>query len=170
MYKPAINRSYKDVCRLYEKLGRTDYQLQTAEEIRYIHGFDITKTPGYDDLTLDQKKLFVAHCITYMNASGMNEKITMYPKTVHFVKEYLYCSVPEWDEDLGRDVRWQIGREWVILKSNGQTRKFKKYMDEGKTDADIDSVATTEKEYLYVDWMHKKTAIWFHVTAPDKYY
>ena len=60
-----------------------------------------------------------------MNSVGMNTKITMYPKTVHFVREYQYCSFPEWDEEIQKNIRWQIGREWINLKANGRTRKFK---------------------------------------------
>ena len=88
-----------------------------------------------------------------MNSVGMNTKITMYPKTVHFVREYQYCSFPEWDEEIQKNIRWQIGREWIILKANGRTRKF-----------------TKEFEYLRVDWRQNGTNVWFHVTAPDEYY
>lgn len=86
------------------------------------------------------------------------------------MKEYDYYSSPEWDEDEQRDIRWEIGREWIILKANGRTKKFKKYMDEGKTMADVDAVSTQEKEYLRVDWKYQGRAEWFHVMAPDKYY
>lgn len=106
MYKPTINTSYKGVCRLYETCGRSDYCLRAAEDILFIHGFDIRKTPGYEDLTSDQKELFAAHCVKYMNSVGMNTKITMYPKTVHFVREYQYCSFPEWDEEIQKNIRW----------------------------------------------------------------
>lgn len=170
MYKPTINTSYKGVCRLYETCGRSDYCLRAAEDILFIHGFDITKTPGYEDLTSDQKDLFAAHCVKYMNSVGMNTKITMYPKTVHFVREYQYCSFPEWDEEIQKNIRWQIGREWIILKANGRTRKFKKYLDDGRTEADIDKTVTKEFEYLRVDWRQNGTNVWFHVTAPDEYY
>lgn len=105
-----------------------------------------------------------------MNSLGMNTKITMWPKSVHYVKEYDYYSAPEWDEDEQRNIRWEIGREWIILKANGRTKKFKKYMDEGKTMADVDAVSTQEKEYLRVDWKYQGRAEWFHVMAPDKYY
>lgn len=146
MYKPTINTSHKGVCRLYETCGRSDYCLRAAEDILFIHGFDIRKTPGYEDLTSDQKDLFAAHCVKYMNSVGMNTKITMYPKTVHFV------------------------REWIILKANGRTKKFKKYLDDDRTEADIDKTVTKEFEYLRVDWRQNGTNVWFHVTAPDEYY
>ena len=111
-----------------------------------------------------------AHCVKYMNSVGMNTKITMYPKTVHFVREYQYCSFPEWDEEIQKNIRWQIGREWIILKANGRTRKFKKYLDDDRTEADIDKTVTKEFEYLRVDWRQNGTNVWFHVTAPDEYY
>ena len=115
MYKPTINTSYKGVCKLYETCGRSDYCLRAAEDILFIHGFDITKTPGYEDLTPDQKELFAAHCVKYMNSVGMNTKITMYPKTVHFVREYQYCSFPEWDEEIQKNI-WKKEIEYRIKK------------------------------------------------------
>ena len=67
-----------------------------------------------------------------------------------------------------RNIRWEIGREYVILKANGRTKKFKKYMDDDKTDADIDK--TTEKEFLRVDWRMHKGNVWFHVSKDLEYY
>lgn len=50
--RKATNRtSYKEVCALYEATGRTDYRLQTVNDIKVIHGFDILETTGYEDLT-----------------------------------------------------------------------------------------------------------------------
>ena len=115
--KPTNRTSYKEVCALYEKFGRSDYRLRSAEDILNIHGFDIRETDGYEDLTQEQKELFESYCVTHMNSLGMNTKITMWPKSVHYVKEYDYYSAPEWDEDEQRNIRWEIGREWIILKS-----------------------------------------------------
>ena len=53
--RKATNRtSYKEVCALYEATGRTDYRLQTVNDIKVIHGFDILETTGYEDLTEEQ--------------------------------------------------------------------------------------------------------------------
>ncbi|MDD3477392.1 MAG: hypothetical protein PHP32_00750 [Candidatus Izemoplasmatales bacterium] len=170
MRKPTNRTSYREVCALYEKYGLTDYTLKTAGDVLNIHNFDLRETTGYEDLTEDQKKLFIAYAITHMNGLGMNTKITMWPKSVHFVKEYSYCSSPVWDDEEQREVRWQIGREWIIQKVNGRTKKFKKYFDEGKSEANVDSVYTTEKEYLRVDWKYNGGNEWFHVLEPTRYF
>lgn len=170
MRKPTNLTSYREVCKLYEERGLTDYCLRTAEDVLFVHNFDLTETTGFEDLTEEQKKLFIAYVCTYMNGLGMNTKITLWPKSVHFVKEYIYCQAPTWDEDEQRMIRYQIGREWIIQKANGRTKKFKKYFDEGKSEADVDQVATTEKEYLRVDWKYNGGSEWFHVTAPNQYY
>lgn len=158
------------VTALYEFHGLTDYRLKTVEDVSKIHGFNLRETTGYEDLTEDQKKLFETYAIAHMNGVGMNTRITMWPKSVHFVKEYQYCSSPEWDEDEQRMIRWQIGQEWIIQKANGRTKKFKKYFDEGASEADVDSVYTTEKEYLRVDWKYHGHSEWFHVIFPSRYY
>ena len=168
--KPTNRTSYREVCELYKKRGLEDCRLRNAEDVLFVHGFDIRETTGYEDLTEEHKALFEAYVVTHMNGVGMNTKITMWPKSVHYVKEYTYCSAPEWDEEEQKNIRWQIGREWIILKANGRTKKFKKYMDEGKTEADIDSVSTTEKEYLRVDWKYNGSSEWFHVIKADNYY
>lgn len=73
--KPTNRTSYKEVCALYEKFGRSDYRLRSAEDILNIHGFDIRETDGYEDLTQEQKELFESYCVTHMNSLGMNTKI-----------------------------------------------------------------------------------------------
>lgn len=168
--KPTNRKDYKEVCALYEKYGRSDYCLTSTEDILNIHGFDLRETDGYEDLKQEQKALFEQYCVTHMNGLGMNTKITMWPRSVHYVKEYDYYSIPEWDEDEQRNVCCGIGREWIILKADGRKKKFKKYMDKGKTMADVDTAYTLEKEYLRVDWEYHGHPEWFHVIAPDNYY
>lgn len=168
--KPTNRTSYNEVMKLYAACGRDDCRILTVNDIKVIHGFDIRETTGYEDLTEEQKATFEAYVIKHMNGVGMNTRITMWPKSVHFVKEYTYCAAPEWDEEEGKYIRWQIGREWVIHKANGRTKKFKKYFDEGKTEADVDEVATTEKEYIRVDWKYNGSNEWFHVSPELNYY
>lgn len=166
--KPTNRTSYREVTELYQKYGRNDFRLKSVEDILNIHNFDILETPGYEDLTEENKRLFEEYVITHMNSVGMNTKITMWPKSVHFVEELTYCGPEEWDEEEQRSFRWEIGRETIIVKANGRTKKFKKYMDEGKTDADIDK--TTTKRFLRVDWKFGKENVWFHVLEPGRYY
>lgn len=144
--------------------------LRTIEDVKNIHNFDVTKTTGYEDLTEENKRIFEAYVLQHMNSVGMNTKITMWPKSVHFVREYSYCTAPEWDEYEKKNVRWEIGREYIILKANGRTKKFKKFLDDDRTEADIDKSATTEKEFLRVDWRMNGENIWFHVSKELEYY
>lgn len=144
--------------------------LRTIEDVKNIHNFDVTETTGYEDLTEENKRIFEAYVLQHMNSVGMNTKITMWPKSVHYVREYRYCTAPEWDEYEKKNVRWEIGREYIILKANGRTKKFKKFLDDDRTEADIDKSATTEKEFLRVDWRMNGENIWFHVSKELEYY
>ena len=144
--------------------------LRTIEDVKNIHNFDVTETTGYEDLTEENKRIFEAYVLQHMNSVGMNTKITMWPKSVHFVREYSYCTAPEWEEYEKKNVRWEIGREYIILKANGRTKKFKKFLDDDRTEADIDKSATTEKEFLRVDWRMNGENIWFHVSKELEYY
>lgn len=168
--KPTNRTSYREVTALYEHYGINDYMLRTIEDVKNIHNFDVTETTGYEDLTEEHKRIFEAYVLRHMNSVGMNTKITMWPKSVHFVREYTYCTAPEWDDEEKRNIRWEIGREYIILKANGRTKKFKKFLDDDKTEADIDKSATTEKEFLRVDWRMNGENIWFHVSEELEYY
>lgn len=168
MRKPTNRTSYREVCKLYEERGLTDYCLKSAADVLAIHNFDLSETTGYEDLTEENKKLFTAYVLTHMNSVGMNTKITMWPKSVHFVEELTYCGPEMNDEEDGKPYRWEIGKEYIILKANGRTKKFKKYMDEGKAADDISK--TTIKRFLRVDWKYNGGSEWFHVIAPNQYY
>ena len=158
MRKPTNRTSYQEVTALYEKYGRADYQLQTVQDILNIHGYDITETTGYQDLTEENKRIFEAYVIRHLNNVGMNTRLTMWPKSVHYVRELTYTGPEEWDQEEQRNFRWEIGKEFIILKANGKTKKFRKYMDDGKTEKDIDR--TTTKEFLRVDWkMHGRITL-----------
>lgn len=166
--KPTNRTSYTEVTALYQKYGLSDYMLHTVQDIQNIHGYDITETTGYEDLTEENKRIFEAYVIRHLNSVGMNTKITMWPQSVHYVRELTYCGPEEWDPEEQRNFRWEIGKEFIILKANGRTRKFKKYMDDGKTEADIDK--TTKKEFLCVDWKFGRENVWFHVSKELEYY
>lgn len=168
MRKPTNRTSYKEVTALYKEYGRTDYQLQTVQDVLNIHGYDITETTGYEDLTEENKRIFEAYVISHLNNVGMNTRLTMWPKSVHYVRELTYAGPEEWDPEEQRNFRWEIGKEFIILKANGKTKKFRKYMDDGKTEADIDK--TTEKEFLRVDWKMHGRITWFHVSKELEYY
>lgn len=98
----------------------------------------------------------------------MNTRLTMWPKSVHYVRELTYAGPEEWDPEEQRNFRWEIGKEFIILKADGKTKKFRKYMDDGKTKADIDK--TTAKEFLRVDWKMHGRITWFHVSEELEYY
>lgn len=168
--KPTNRSSYTEVVNLYVATGRTDFRILNVNDIKVIHGFDIRETPGYEDMTEAQQKTFEAYVIKHMNSVGMNTRITMWPKSVHFVKEYTYCGPEEWDEDEKCNLREQIGREWVIQKANGRTKKFKKYFDEGKSICDVDEAATKVVECIRVDWKYCGSSEWFHVFEDLNYY
>ena len=162
MRKPTNRTSYREVCALYEANGRGDYRLQTVEDIEKIHGFNIRETDGYSDLTEKQKATFEAYVLKHLNGVGMNTRITMWPRSVHYVREVSLYSPRFKDED-GNEVREELGREYIILKANGRSKKWKKFFyEKDTTDADVDS--RSEKEFLRVEWKYGTGREWFHVS------
>ena len=167
--RKATNRtSYKEVCALYEATGRTDYRLQTVNDIKVIHGFDILETTGYEDLTEEQKETFVAYVLKHLNSVGMNTRITMFPYSVHYVREISLLSAETWCEEDQRNYREELGREYLIVKANGKTKKWKKFFYEEGTENKVDS--RRETEFLRVDWKYGTGREWFHVSKELEYY
>lgn len=169
MGRKIVNQiSWEEVCARYESYGLSDYILQTAQDIQNILGYDITETAGYKDLTEENKKIFEEYVIRHLNNVGMDSRLNMQLKSVHYVRELVYLGPEEWNQVEERNIRFQIGKEFIILKADGRTEKFKKYMDKEKTEADIDK--TTENEFLRVDWRMNGRSEWFHVSKELEYY
>lgn len=122
MRKPTNRTSYQEVTALYEKYGRADYQLQTVQDILNIHGYDITETTGYQDLTEENKRIFEAYVIRHLNNVGMNTRLTMWPKSVHYVRELTYTG-PE--EKRGRLARARIPAAYLEKKKAIEQSKTK---------------------------------------------
>lgn len=122
--KPTNRTSYKEVTTLYQHYGIHDYMLRTIEDVKNIHNFDVTETTGYEDLTEENKRIFEAYVISHLNNVGMNTRLTMWPKSVHYVRELTYAGPEEWDPEEQRNFRWEIGKEFIILKANGRTKKI----------------------------------------------
>ena len=170
MRRKATNRTnYREVCALYEATGRTNYQLKTVNDILVIHGFNIRETTGYEDLTEEQKKIFEAYVIKHMNGVGMDLRLTMWPASVHYVREVMLCGPKNWDNEGQRHYREELGKEYIILKADGKMKKWKKFFyEKDKTEADVDS--KTETEFLRVDWKFGTGRKWFHVSKELNYY
>lgn len=166
--KPTIRANYREVTALYEATGRNDYQLKTVNDIKVIHGFDIRETTGYEDLTEKQKATFEAYVIRHMNSVGMDMRLMMWPRSVHFVREVSLLSKKEWNEEYSRFNREELGREYIILKANGEMKKWKRFIYKGDEEKEIK--ATSEKEFLRVDWKFRSGSEWFHVSDDLEYY
>ena len=55
MRRKQTNRtSYKEVTALYEHYGINNYVLRSIEDVKNIHGFDVTETTGYEDLRSEE--------------------------------------------------------------------------------------------------------------------
>ncbi len=170
MLKPTNRRSYKEVCSLYEARGLTDYRLRTAEDVKAIHNFDLTDTEGYSDLSAENKELFIKFMISFMNGQGMNLKITVFPRSVHFVRKTIFLKECPPDPEDGKIYKEEIGMKFMILKANGRTKVLSRagYFDKDKTQADV--THTRDEEFLRVDLFMGGSKTWFHVLAPDRYF
>ena len=100
---------------------------------------------------------------------GLGEEVGKFGgQTVHFVREVTLLSAEYYDKEDKRNYRSEIGREYIILKANGKTKKWKRFIYEDEDEKNID--ATSDKEFLRVDWKYGSGSEWFHVSDKLEYY
>lgn len=164
-----INQDYETVCRLYKENGLEHYMLNSAEDAKKVHGFDYTETPGFVELSDENKKLFNEFIVNFMNGLSMNTKITMCPKYVHYVTEtklYRYCV----DEDTGDKRLDHLGSIVNINKLDGSKEVLTQFFYEDDVTMK-DVTQKREETYLRVCWAYTTgNEEWYHVIAPRKWY
>ena len=78
----------------YKEYGCDNYKLRTLDDLKNIHGFDITELSGYDRLSQKQRELFDKTVIKFYNGRGLDLRNRLQPKSVNFVYEVTY-TVPD---------------------------------------------------------------------------
>ncbi|MCR4813793.1 MAG: hypothetical protein K5879_03070 [Lachnospiraceae bacterium] len=164
--KSDVKTDYQKMVADYEERGLRNYKLFTAADVQAIHGYDLKQATGYDDLTDEQKELYEAHVIQFLNNHGLNERMVMCPHSVHFVREVTYSKNiydTEEQEYYDRFVKCEV----FILKADGSIRKWKTYKDPHYNTRNCN---ITRVLFLRVDWTIRDSIEWVHVLSPTKYF
>lgn len=63
-----------DIYEKYEKYGLTDYKLKTISDVLTLHGTDITKMKGLNELSAEDRELVIKLFIGYLNGCGCGNR------------------------------------------------------------------------------------------------
>ncbi|WP_415319511.1 hypothetical protein ACSXB8_02260 [Clostridium perfringens] len=58
----------------YEKVGLIDYKLRTVDDVKTLHGTDILKMKGLNELSKEDRKLVIKLFIGYLNGCGCGNR------------------------------------------------------------------------------------------------
>lgn len=63
-----------DIYKKYEEYGLTDYKLKTVTDVLKLHGTDITKMIGLNELSVEDRELVLNLFIGYLNGCGCGNR------------------------------------------------------------------------------------------------
>lgn len=146
--------------RKYEERGLTDYQLQTLEDLKEIHGVDVTELNGYNELTDENKELFNSTVIKFFNTWGLDNRKELRPKNVHYVSEVTY------EKEISENEIVDAGIEIFVInsKTGAKINRIHRYVFE--KDIPFRECRKYIKHYLRFELQNE----WYHITANGEWY
>lgn len=83
--------------RLYKERGLLDFQLQTLDDVFFIHGIKANQVDGYSKLNVEEKNAFKEFIISYLNSMQLQEREVSFLKVSKF-EGFLKVEVVEGGE------------------------------------------------------------------------
>lgn len=112
----------------YKEYGCDNYKLRTLDDLKNIHGFDVTELSGYDGLPQEQRELFDKTVIKFYNGRGLDIRNRLQPKSVNFVHEVSYtipdnypASVYDSGSNNGDGSYTDVGMDIFVINNDGKT-------------------------------------------------
>lgn len=59
---------------IYEKVGLMDYKLRRVDDVKELHGTDVLAMNGLNELSKEDRKLFIKLFIGYLNRCGCGNR------------------------------------------------------------------------------------------------
>lgn len=164
-----MNRSQLE--KLYEVNGLDDYRLKTTEDLLKVHGIDFQKVDGYSRLDDLNKQLYKKFIINYFNGYGLDTRVTMFPKGIHFVEDIEYLAKEDPEDEcftviggkvLALDARTGLKfvlHSWQDEEYNHLVEEFPEAITESKP-----------KRYLRFEYEINRYDEWQHVVDEKTWY
>ncbi len=149
----------------YLKRGLEDFNLKSIEDFEDVFSLEVKFIKGYNELSEDNKQLFVNYLINYLNRIGLNTKAVFVPLSIHYVEEITLVGKMQEDEEYYTE----YSRQFYILHPDGKKEKMMKkgYLDKKLTYPIVKEYKT---RFLRFDFLEDKKRVWLHVISPTKWY
>ncbi len=157
--------NYFEQLKRYEERGLNNYKIKSIRDIEEIYEIKIDKIKGYTDLSEDRQCLFKSFFINYLNAIGLNSRMTFVPTSIHYVLEV--SKLTKLDEN--DDCLYIFACLFYIVKTDGKKIKMRGKGREDKNNYHT-CVERREKYYLRFDFKKDGNKDWLHVTGSDEWY
>lgn len=151
-----------EVEKIFQEHGLNDYRLTCIEDLTNCLGIDALKVNGYEDLTEENKEIYMNFIINFFNSMGMDRKIITVPKAINYVEDIDHVAQDPEDEECVVTVCNVIN----VIKANGKKKQLHKYVN--KEYKDLVQIDHYRKEYLRFAFLEGKSKVWFHVTNSGK--
>lgn len=144
----------------YQANGLTSYEIHNEQELLKVHGINLSGVKGYANLSEENKKLYKAWFLLYLNRQGMNTRLTLIPTAAYVCEEVHFDHVyTENGEKYAESVKTEL---WEVA-ANGQKHLFKSYKGSKATkNLEINQESTSEP-YLRVEIKERNKNEWYHV-------
>lgn len=153
----------KQLEKLYEVIGLTDYRLRSTEDLLRVHGIDYTEVAGYENLDDLNRAIYEKFIVNFFNAWGLDSRLNLLPKGIYFVEdtEYVVKENPE------NDYYNLAGQTIYTIDRTGNKKLLCKWEDEEYKH--LKKIAKKPKQYLRFEYQHGTDAEgnprneWLHV-------
>lgn len=159
--KNTEKSSRKQLEKKYETHGLNDYKLRSLDDLRIIHGIDVSEISGYQELPDKQRELFNKAIINFFNGWGLDNRLALKPKSINYVYDInYYRSISENEAD-------DVGLEVYILDKDSKSikRRLHRYIFiKGVKFKDCEKHTT--KAYLRFELKD----VWYHIMSTTEWY
>lgn len=153
----------KQLEKLYEVNGLTDYKLRSTEDLLRVHGIDYTEVAGYENLDDLNRAIYEKFIVNIFNAWGLDSRLNLIPKGIYFVEdtEYLVKENPDDDYFI------LAGHTIYAIDRSGNKQLLHQWEDEDYKH--LKKTAQKPKQYLRFEYQHGTDAEgnprneWLHV-------
>ena len=144
---------------VYRENGLTHYEIHNEQELRRVHGINLTSVKGYANLSEANKQLYKNWFILFLNRQGMDRRLNLYPVAAYFCEEIRFDHVYE---ENGQKYAESVKTELWEIAANGQKHLFKVIKDKGNQKLTVNR-ETKLAPYLRVEIKERKSDEWYHV-------
>lgn len=114
----------KQLENLCEVNGIFHFQLKNKEDLLKVFGIKVEQLEGFENLSDENKELFIKFLINYYNMLGVDSKLCLEPISIHFVEKYELSGQVDASENFWDTIETIY---YILDSSSNRTGIFKNY-------------------------------------------